>query len=72
MDGESSPLNWGSVEVSIFYVQISGAHCLRTETIEQGNFGTAGHANWKKKMFLLKRFNLFEIQKILGELHFQS
>ena len=48
VDCECSPLNGWSVEVSVFDVQISGAHCLRTKTIEQGNFGSARNANFKK------------------------
>ena len=45
MDGEGSPLYGGRVEVAVFDVQIPGTHCLRPETIEQGNFGSAGDAN---------------------------
>jgi hypothetical protein len=45
MNCECSPLNGGGVEVSVLDVKISGAHCLRTKTIEQGNFGSARDAN---------------------------
>ncbi len=45
MNCECPPLNGGRVEVSVLDVKISGAHCLRTKTIEQGNFGSARDAN---------------------------
>jgi len=45
MDGEGPPLDGGRVEVPVLDVEISGAHRLRPQPVEQGNFGSAGDAN---------------------------
>jgi len=47
VNGKGSPLDGGGVEVAVLDVQVPGAHRLRPETIEQGNFGSAGYANCK-------------------------
>ena len=45
MDGESSPLDRRGVEVSVVDVEVSRGHCLRSETVEEGDFGATRDAN---------------------------
>ena len=48
VDGEGAPLDRRGVEVAVLDVKVSGAHRLRPETVEQGDFGTACHAHCKQ------------------------
>ena len=36
------------MKVPVVDVQVPRADCLRSQSVEQGNFGSAAHTNWKK------------------------
>jgi len=46
MDGESSPLNWRRVKVSVLNMQVSRADSLGAKTVEQGYFGAARNTDY--------------------------
>ena len=49
VNGEGAPLHGRRVKVPVVDVQVPRADCLRSQTVEQGNFGSAGNANCKRK-----------------------
>ena len=54
VNGEGAPLHGRRVKVPVVHVQVPRADCLRSQTVEQGNFGSAGHANCKKNQSSLR------------------
>ena len=61
MDGECSPLHGRRLEISVVDVEIASAHRLRSEAVEQRDFGTARNTHCKKKEIVFKdqNFELF-------------
>ena len=54
VNGEGAPLHGRRVKVPVVDVQVPRADCLRSQTVEQGNFGSAGHANCKQNQSSLR------------------
>lgn len=56
MNCEGSPLAGTGMEVPIFHVEIPGAHCLRPQSVEEGDL-TARSYTHCKNFIVINRFN---------------